>query len=113
MTDIKGRFSEVKEEKNYVWRVSKLSNKHHYHILDVRYHPVKQYIYLLTALNGVDKVEKYFWVYDLKRECMIMSPFIKPSLSKAQPDRLWVTEDPSEVYFMGGNYFRMWTISFT
>lgn len=44
---------------------------------------------------------------------MIMSPLIKPSATKIDINRVWVSEDPCEVYLMGKNYFRMWSISFT
>jgi hypothetical protein len=43
---------------------------------------------------------------------MIMSSLIKPSISKITINRVWVTDEPTEVYLMGKNYFRFWTLSF-
>jgi hypothetical protein len=43
---------------------------------------------------------------------MIMSPLIKPGLSKLTPSMLWPCEEPSEVYLIGKGYFRHWTLNF-
>jgi len=113
--EIRGCVTEISkdnEEKQYSWKCSKLTNKHQFKIEDVNYHATKQYLYLVTSLKQKDKTEKYLWVYDLKRECMIMSPLIKPSLSKSIINKIAVSEEPHEVMLMGSNYFRMWTISF-
>lgn len=98
--------------KNYNWRLSKLSSKHHYNIDHLAYHPDKNYLYLLASRPQEQKTEKALWVYDLRRECLLLSTDIKPSVGKADIGAVWVTDEPSEVYLYGRNYFRFWTISF-
>lgn len=97
--------------KNYNWKVSRLTAKMGYSIESVSYHPQKQYLYMLTSKVHPDRVERCLWVYDVRRECMLMSPEIKAS-AKTEVSRVWVTEEPSEIYLMGKGYFRFWTISF-
>jgi len=43
---------------------------------------------------------------------MLLSPEIKSGVTKAEINRVWVSDEPSEVYLMGKGYFRFWTISF-
>jgi hypothetical protein len=43
---------------------------------------------------------------------MIMSPEIKAGVGRAEISRIWVTEDPAEIYLMGVSYFRFWTVNF-
>ena len=106
--------SEEEEVQRYSWKVSKLSSKHGYDIMSMAYHRQKSYLYLLAsqAQPNSGKVEKCLWVYDLRRECLLMSPEIKPNSSKSQVEGLWATEEATEVYIFGSNYFRFWTISF-
>ena len=55
------------------------------------YHAGKQYLYLVASLEKEEKSQRCLWVYDLKRECMIMSPVIKSNISKVVVGRVWVT----------------------
>jgi hypothetical protein len=94
VTDISASFAETTH--NYSWKVSRLTGKHSHTVEQLSYHPTKQYLYLLTSLpSPQDKLEKHLWVYDLRRECMIMSPLIKPGMVKALVQGVWVTDDPS------------------
>lgn len=77
--------------KNFNWRLSKLSNKFTHDIEKLSYHPSKHYLYILTSKKKEDKVEKSLWVYDIKRECILMSPEIKPSVNKVEINSVWVT----------------------
>jgi hypothetical protein len=77
--------------KNFNWRLSKLSNKYGYDIEKLSYHPLKQYLYILVSRKKEDRLEKSLWVYDIKRECILMSPEIRPSVNKVEINAVWVT----------------------
>lgn len=111
ITETNGTKSQT-DMKNFNWKLSKLSNKHSYHIDHLSYHPEKHYLYVLVSRRKEERIEKALWVYDLRRECMLMSPEIRPSVLKMEISAVWVSEDPAEVYLWGKGYFRFWNISF-